>query len=366
MKKRLLPILALPLLLVGSLASCGKNSQITKVSLTFGKVYDKSKTFAEQLEVISSPDLNDLILAKQNFILLVADPHDACSCFVSFKTMIRTFLEHQNPLIYCITPAELSKGESYSIKYGKVSGNEALAIFEEGKVKYQYQRKGENDDWGNNYEVFHAWIKERVHHSDMYYINEDQLKKMRSDSINPIEGWDHYVIAYFRGSCGDCQYVANTFLKEYNKKDHVASFVYDIETTDGYYLEDGTRDNVFYQNLKDELGLSTVNTELGYGTGFIPTFQYISALSIVDADVYFNDTVVKEGDGYKVSESYFSSSRTNPFLENVTGTKVLEGITLTADDVSIYGDYVMWNQKSAALYHDPLLQSFLDTYLMRN
>ena len=131
-------------------------------------------------------------------------------------------------------------------------------------------------------------------------------------------------------------------------------------------------------SFKDEYGLSdTLNEEFGYKEGYVPSFSYNlpalgKASSIRDMFVWGNDTIIKDGDQYKVAESYFSSSRTNEFLTDEAilqkaGVKMtnLVGLTLSENDVNIYNDgsYISWSHSSSAVYEDPLLTAFFSFYL---
>ena len=81
---------------------------------------------------------------------------------------------------------------------------------------------------------------------------------------------------------------------------------------------------------------------------------------LVDMNVYFNDTLTKDGDNFRVTQSYYTPER----VANLKYTDiVLLGTEVAASEVTMYGEYPSWNAEDARKYHKPILESFLDMYV---
>jgi hypothetical protein len=137
----------------------------------------------------------------------------------------------------------------------------------------------------------------------------------------------------------------------------------------GIKLKIDDYDETQWQNFKDTYGLSSLNNAtLGYGTGFVPTAQYVEPNgidtngAIVKAQsVYLNDVLTISSNPlvYEVTTSYYSQERVSA-LPYLSVSANLVGMEVPVADVDIDGENVTWKHEKAALYHDSLFRAFLD------
>lgn len=370
MKKKAL--VTLSLLAFCLVPSCSESYE--KVNLVFGKFYESpasSLDFTPTVKLISASKLTSLVDEKKNFALLVADPQQTCSCFLPFRNVLDRYIKEHNFLFYCVTPTEMDKLSSpYNVQYGSDAGGEAVAIFEDGTLKYQRKRNGEGDSWSDNYTNFSAWMGQRVLYSDMLYVTKSQLDLLYQDSES-VNGLDHFVIGYLRSSCPDCSYLENHLLRTFNASAHATSYVIDCDAVGIRYDEAGSTsvNKTLWQTFKDNYFLSNLkDTAFGYGTGYVPTFHFVQNQSVADADVYVNDVLTKKEDGsVTISQSFFDGARSLPYLEGAKDiTTTLLNLAIPASDYTITSSgSLSWNYEAAERYHNPLMQRFLDTYLTK-
>jgi hypothetical protein len=381
--------------LVGGLSACS-NETPTPVALEFGRKYDAdlplwdyeptSTTYkVGNVKQIGYTDLVGLIETRKiSFVLFVGDVSSDCTCFSYFRDTLKAYIQSSNAFIYAIKPSEFNGDgkKTYSLNVSADSGRESIAIFENGTLKYQRQRSGENDSWSNDPTTFKNWMTARVSVSSMLYIDVLQLAKIVVDST-PFNGLDHVTIGFFRDRCGDCRYLSDNFLKTYNLSAHAESYVIDCDVPGIHDPTDGTTDpttesQAQWAAFKAKYGLAKSATNpLGFDTGYVPTFLYYQNGAIADAEVYDNDSVEANADGttYKLSSSYWDGSREHEFFSSLKNNEVKNFISepalqaIPAADVAGFtyqnATYYMWNHDKAAVYHDPLLKGFLDYYISK-
>lgn len=359
MKKGLFLTLSLSFLTV--LSACQNVGSSTKTNLTFGKLYDSSKkeTIEDHLETLSHSSLTSLINSKKDFVLLVYDKNNTCTCWADFEKTILSFVKRKNALMYVISPSEFDGGhETFGLTISK--SEETIAIFENGKVKEQRVTKGSEDEFITP-TVFSSWMSERVHFSDMLYISKTQLEGLFAGDIQ-------FTIGFLRGSCSDCSYVETSVLSSFNSKDNNVSYVIDCDV-EGIRLTNGELDQEKWASFKYEYGLTAeANPDYGYGGGFVPSFYtYMPGEGekkdmILDGDVYLNDSIAEKDGKYVVSDSFFTEERA-PLLGFLGNSKVdvsvIKGLEIDPKDI----DNGRWKKEAAAKYHNPLLEAFLTAYV---
>ena len=280
-----------------------------------------------------------------------------CSCWKSFASILNYYVANNNRIIYASNIYQITNySENFSLIV-PTSQDPSLAIFENGKLKKQYIYTVKNTPaYWNNKDAFKEMIEDVTESPSVIYISEEQANTIKSQN-------DINVISYVRKSCGDCSFVLPNVLLPYINE-HKGKTVYLLDMEDlNIYGSD------IYQDFKDESLLSEKNNpDYGFSTGVVPTtFAYKNG-TILDGNVFFNDTVEKDEEGYYISESYFSILRKEKlhYLDNVENP-ILEGIRLDESDVNVFSyegnDYYFWSQTSAKQYHTPLFEAFLDKYL---
>lgn len=359
MKKGLFLALSLSFLTV--LSACQNVGSSTKVNLTFGKLYDSSKEerIEDHLETLSHSSLTSLVNSKKEFVLLVYDKNNTCTCWTDFEKTILSFVKRKNALMYAVSPSEFDGGhETFGLTISK--SEETIAIFEDGKIKEQRVTKGSEDEFITT-AVFSSWMNERVHFSDMLYISKTQLEGLFAGDIQ-------FTVGFLRDSCSDCSYAETSVLSSFNGKDNNVSYVIDCDTED-IRLTNGEVDQEKWASFKSEYGLSEdANPDYGYGGGFVPSFYtYMPGKGekkdmIIDGDVYLNDTIEEKDGKYVVTSSYFTEERA-PLLNFLGNSKVdvsvIKGLEIDPQDV----ENGRWKKMAAAKYHDPLLEAFLTAYV---
>jgi hypothetical protein len=381
--------------LAGGLSACS-NETPTPVALEFGRKYDAdlplwdadstSRTYkVGNVKVIGYSDLTSLIEdRKASFALLVADVNSDCTCFVPFKATLKSYIQSDNAFLYAINPSEFdgSGKSTYDLKVSAGSGSESVAIFENGTLKYQRQRSGENDSWSNDAATFRSWMAARVSYSSMLYIDVLQLDKIIADSSS-FNGLDQCTIGFFRDRCGDCRYLSDNFLKTYNATTHAESYVIDCDVPGLHDPKDGStaatsESAAQWAAFKVKYGLAqSATTPYGFDTGYVPSFLHYQNGEVIDAEVYDNDTLEagSAANTYKITGTYWDNSRSHDFFSGLKNNEVTNFLTtpalqaIPASDVTNYGTaaepYYAWNHDKAAVYHDPLIKAFLDCYISK-
>jgi hypothetical protein len=390
-KKRFsLPLLALALALP-LLSGCDEKA--APVPLAFGSLYDSSLSDTAHFQKLDAySDLKSKMGDEnQNFVLVVLPKDLGCTCWSRFCATINLYQSRKNLQIFSISASQFD--DSSLDKYGlSVDSHLAtIAIVEGGKVKYQQTADGTNDSFAKDYDVFSKWMDARLSLSDMLYLSKSQMDGLYA-------GTTPFTIGFVRTSCGDCSYVANHLLKEYNASKRNRSYLFDLDVEGVRYYNgaepkdenEATADEkaayAQYNAFKRDYGLaSTYTADFGYGAGCVPMWVHCNPAAntegepwgaIDDADVYDNDTISLVAGQYKITESFFDDARQSklPFLDDADALRKggvaqtnLTSVELSQDSVDVYdmggSKYYAWNHAAAALYHDPLLKAFFAKYV---
>jgi hypothetical protein len=370
------------------LTSCGET--VTKVSQPFGALYDSSLSDTAHFSALPGHGkLKSLVEAKRNFVLVVLPEELGCVCFGIFCETINRYQKSKNLLVYSISGTQFNNPDNSKFGLNVNSNLATIAIFEGGAVKYQSTADGSKDSFAQNYSVFSEWMNARLSFSDMLYVSKTQLESL-------YKGTTPFTLGFVRASCGDCSYVADHLLTEYNKEAHSVSYLIDCDV-DGIRLcngkepsnatgatEDETTAYKNWQTFKDDYGLSNkYTTNFGFDNGYVPTWVHCNPAAntedkpwgaIDDADVYVNDSLTQlDEKTYAVSNTYFDGTRDLPFLKDADAlakggcaTTNIKGITMGVGDVTVYKGNGYWNHDAAAKFHDPLLKSFFAKYIGLN
>lgn len=355
--KKFLAILSLSFLTVGTalLSSCSGGG---KICIYFG---DKNAT---DVTTIKFTKLEEMVNSKENFMIAV-QYSDGCACWSSdAHPVLQKYVQDNQVNIYHIKYDELRAHENtFGIKI--ITGNVSFAIFEEGQCKVNLNTR-ENPPL-KDYELFTSFMKDTINLPKFYYVTLDDVKNMYKSS-------EKSVIYFSRNSCGDCSYINEHFLKDWNKSHPNYSkkmYVLDCDQKGIRFDDQGEYNEKQWYKFKDDYGLSTANnTVYGYGEadggGYVPSFYLIqgsqSKTTFLSGAVAFNDKLAKDGDNYKVVNSYYTEERLSSlqYIDDSVRNKVLVGLSVNASDVTLYGQYISWNHDAAEKYHNPLLEKFFD------
>ncbi len=357
----LLPIIALS---IGGmfLTSCGDGE---KVHLNYG-----TKITNALEDITSYGNLQTKINDGSNFLIVVYTK-SGCSCWNTFEHMVlEPFNAENNTLIYKINYNLFFSGDEPLDTFGiSISeSNASIALFKDGKVKTQEMYQESNKMFKDK-SYFEAWFEKNCVLPNMFYINKSQLDGLYA-STTP------FVIEFSRETCPDCRYVNSHGLKDFSTKISTSKPLYIFDVDEVRLDSSGNIQTDIWNTFKKEYGLSNeLNFVYGYGTGYVPTFFYIepngtdkAGINVnKSAAVFVNDKIELVDGIYKVKTSFYSEAR-KPNLSYLSSasTPVLEGLVIPESDVTVYpeyGNYIAWNYSAAEVYHNPLLNLFLEQYL---
>ena len=351
--KKLVNIL-LPFLVVSSavLSGCKKKEvEDNRVLLDFGDVHIFETT------EISIDKLNELIKAKENFLFVVSTT--TCGCWSEFRPNLERYIVDNHLICYKMNYDQIKDvaGPAYELYYLS-SSTTTFAIFENGKVKTTLCS---SDDGNIMYDEkkFAKYMDETVRLPSCYFIT-------KSDYHSIKESGENAVIYFERTKCGDCTNLNPGLLRSYVKKHTNMKKIYVVDCQQYWRASSDGDYTSTYLATKDELGLSEVdyngnpNNPFGYDAGVFPFFSYIENGNYASGAVVYNDNV---DSNLVITKSYYSSERVASL--GYTNT-VLTGKQLTEEDVSRYGEYVMWNHDSADKVYEDILNSFLDYALPKS
>lgn len=331
-----------------SLIGCDKKDNTLNINILTKEIGSTEITRYEDLaSMLSSQDNEDFMLATYSGIY-----SKGCSCWSGFQleVMNKYVKENSIPIYYFDTDKLTGRDEKFGISQ-LVESDPEFYLFKDAKKVKRY--KG-SIPFFKNYSKFKEEIDKNINkplYKNLYYINEVFLKTALPTS-------EKAVLLTERNGCGDCRYVLPKVVEPFAK---LAQFKTEIWVFDVQSYTNTEK----YDSLKEYLQLTeTSNSTFGFGTGYVPTIQYYGNGNLLDAAVYFNDSLEKNGNEYKVSKTYYTEERVKhlTFLNgsNVE-TKILEGLTVPESEV-VYESY--WSQEGASKYHTPIFKQFLKTYCL--
>ena len=349
--KKIFPLSLLTIcLLTPLMSSC---SQSSTPRLTYGSLIaqDEYGLGGQGGYKSSYIEIKERIKNKETMLVAVYPGEDStCGCWTTFQRVIYRFIQNTNYKVYCVNTFDLwASNDTYGFE--AFSDSPTFHIIHNENIIFKSTYK--NDDQAI-YKSENA-LKEVVNK----YVKAPAMYEIGLNEIDDIANKEKSTIFFSRGTCADCNYVIpNTLIPYFNNHNtNDRLYVFDMDV-----LRNG--DQTVYQQFKDEYGLSEKGNETyGYGLGYVPTFQHRENGEIKYASVYFNDTIIKDNEQYKVGTSYYTQNRINnlPYLVNAhVETKILEGLILDSEEVFEIDSYIIWSQEKAAKYHDPLLKAFLD------
>jgi len=366
MKKKLLNLL--PILLIPfSISACNQD----KVSLTYGTLVE-SNIYAIK-ELFTSDLLSKTRDQKEVFLLAVYQDHYStdCTCWETFLNVIATYINTTKEMVYTYNAYNQDETVSHLNIDKYESSTPTLYIFngEKKLAKFNYAN---NSDRAIFEDTTAEAMKTRVHNyvdkPTLFFVDEKYMDTHISEE-------EEMYVTYFRRGCGDCTYVVPNVIIPYIKKHNINTPLYLFDIQDQYNAARSefasAEEKAHYQDLKDKFGLSEKGSAaFGYQYGVVPTIQYIKKGQIIDAAVFFNDVVDKKEDGsFYIADSYYSEERL-PNLKYLKGMdknkSVLKGQTITDGVLETPKGGYYWSQEESSKYHRPLLEAFLDYYLLNH
>ena len=342
MKKLTKILLSFLVVSIASISGCKpKQKEDTRVLLSFGDVH------AIEPREISVLDLPTIVNAKDSFLLVITT--NTCACWNEFRPNLNRYITTNRALCYQISYEQIKDvASAYDLNLLS-SSTTTFAIFENGKLKTSLCTSNDSNIMYDE-KKFAKYMDETVILPGCYFINKQDVESIKNSGKNAV-------IYYERSECGDCTAMNPTILRDYvkNHKDGNKIYVLDCQP---YWRKSDAADYQSYLDVKDELGLSTLNNPTyGFEAGVFPYLTYIENGNYASGAVIYNDTVEQQGEKYVVTKSYYTNERAGALQYTDT---VLVGKELTANDVNVSDYGVMWKHESANETYKNILNSFLD------
>ena len=336
-----------------------------RVNLAFGTYIEQS---LETLETMDTSSMLNKVYSEEAYILATYQGKysNECLCWSTFQNVIVNYMNtyHEKVSIFDMdnySDLQIDLGiEEYK------DSTPALYIYKGKKqiAKFTYKNSRDKNIFGDlKAETMYERIHKFANKPSIYEVNDEFL-------TNNLREEREAIMLFVRTGCGDCHYSLSNVIIPYTNRFELKKEIWYFDLQDYYLLhnkEDASKEEIAqYQNIKDKYGLSEVGNKVyGYGDGFVPTIQYYRKGILKDASVFFNDEISQKADGsYYISKSYYSSERLTSlsYCKDVENN-VLEGMVINENEIAktSYG-HAYWSQEKAALYHTPLLESFLDHY----
>lgn len=361
MKTRFISLIGL--LATSLLAGCGPTT--SKIVLTYG-----DKTLNSYIRLTREVDLTSKFDNKDNFIL-VSYADESCACWAVFESkVVKPYVQDYDIPVYVIHADLITNTNYYGLPINSSKENTpVVGLYENGVYKYGTSYNNDSSVF-KNLNSFITYVDRYMTRPYGYYINLSQLN-------NLLKGEEKFILNWGMSICPDCKIFDLTLLKEYlgtHSKEKTTP-LYIIETvSEGLRLVDGVSNSTHWQAQKDKYGLSnTLNTALGYSTGFVPTLQvinpdgtdYVASGNITpiieDMIVFQNEKVAldEETSKYVVSDSYFNGVRGTKYLgayENQIGQEI--------DEEFVYeqGGNLRFQTEARYEIHKDFATKFLDFY----
>ena len=377
---RLLPILFTGLSCL-SLGSCnngngGGSSSFEKVRIDYGTYRSEPLTSITSLPELTYDELTSkATVHKDSFLLAIYN--ETCICWQDFAPVLTEFINDTGCNVdYINVNKFINKDNDFGLYL--VKGDlPSIAIFRNGKLAVQSVFLRDDrmifKQYKNHFENF---IKENVILPKMYYIERNDVDKFIAED-------KEFNLYCARSECGDCTTLDDNILIPWSRSIDSAKeklYIFDMQQYwaldpawyPAVYGREATAEEIQkfndYVAIKNEYGMSEGenNPNFGYGTGAFPTLQRRKGNQIKDMCVVLNDEVDKDN---KVIKSYFTEERVNKmaYLTNATCTKVLNGMSLTDDQIANWSvrDHPELSYKTTycSTYHYPIVKEFINYYI---
>ena len=369
-----------PLFFIGiscfSLSACKNNSEnnsnkFEKIRLDYGTYRTTKLDSITSLHELTYDELSSKITHKSSFLLAIYN--ETCTCWSDFAPVLTDFINDTGCNVdYINVNKFINKENDYGLYL--VKGDlPSIAIFRNGKLAVQSVYLRDDRLMFKQYEGhFDKFIEENVYLPKMYYADKEAIDSLIAED-------KEFNLYLARNECGDCQTLDTDILLPWsNSVDSSKEKLYIFDMQQYYALDpnyfpyiynrDATEEEIAafaqYKSIKAEYKMDEVtNPNFGYGTGSFPTLQRRKGNEIKDMCVVLNDSVDSEN---KTVSSYFTQDRVAKmaYLQNTSITKVLDGMTLTDDQVAKWRDKVEpYKATFDSIYHYPIAKEFINYYI---
>lgn len=338
------------------LSSCGtQNAEI--INLDYGTYRENNISTIEEIEEMGYDELTSRLNKKESFAFAIYT--SGCGCWTrDFAPVLVQYINDTHVNISYINALQF-QGKNNLGLYLVASDMPSIVIVNKGTISVQSVYYRDDKKIFINLDKFKSFMESHVRLPKMYYISKNILDSW----IDEDKEFNLYIA---KNSCGDCRRVNTTVLNEWNSKTNEANenlYIFDIQpynysSSSPYYWYDESLGITTYQHYKDIYGMSeSINTNLGWGDGYVPTFQRRKGSQVLDMITVYNDSYNSDT---KTITSYFSSSRL-PYLSFLLNSeienKILDGLHL------VYSDFDEQKVQYESKYINPIIDLFLKTYV---
>ena len=354
-------LFALPILALATLGATGCDSKKKTVNIpriTYGTYMD-----TEAIEINYTELVEKAVVNEETMLVSVYDGTDgksSCGCWNSFLPILNEYVQTYHTRIYYISRYQFAEGaENYGLTILKESSNPTLALMQNGRKFSEYIYSKDTKPMFTSLDSLRSAIKHICRDPNLFMVNQAFL-----DDALFTRPEEKVVVEYVWRTCPDCNDCLPEVILPYSFDNDFSTNIWIIDLdVEGLLRVNGEKDktNENYVNFLKEHHMSNKeDLVFGYDRGFVPTMQIWEKGVLKDMTVYFNDTLSKDGDNYKVTQTYYTPER----VLNLSYTDtVLLGLEVPATDVTLYGEYASWNADAARKQHKPILESFLDMYV---
>lgn len=299
----------------------------------------------------------------ENMLISVYDDSGVpCGCWTTFHTVIDQYVDKYDTVVYYIGRSQFSEdSEKYGLTILGVGTDPTFAFIKDGKKTNEYIYGKDTKPMFTDVETLRSAVNKIARDPQYMLVDQTYLdNKLFKENSGKV------IIHYIWNFCPDCNDCFPRVMIPYSEKNDFKTKVWIIDLAIAGILLDengqwqGTSLPSYVSFLKEHQMSAAGNETFGYDRGFVPTTQVWENGVLKDMNVYFNDSVSYENGKYTVSQSYYTTERVNNLAYTNT---VLQDLEITADDVEgNETDGFSWKKESAAVYHQPILEAFLDKY----
>ncbi|MDY6431036.1 MAG: hypothetical protein SPL00_04530 [Bacilli bacterium] len=387
MKKRSLKFVICCLPLLASLASCNKPiDSFVKTALPYGTMEFEGEEVGgmSHLVKMSYSELSAKVQEQKNFLLIVHNYDELCSCWHDFHDNILVPYIKEYKLLWYVIDYRDMQNQTNTFGLQLLSNHETLAIFNKGAITYQKTNANQQEEFVYKLSAFKEWMDARIYYPRVFLLDKDQLDAK-------YENHGEFTVYFLRLSCGDCSYLETSFILDYVKDNQNMSPLYAIDcdaegirkyngasAKDPAKYPDATDDEkqAFkqYNKFKEDYGLiASEDNPAGWDADHsFPCLFHINSEAngkkkgdVIDSAAIFYNEGMNYATG-EITNSYFTEERLQleclSYLKDSSiEKKVLKGLFVEPYDEAKWGNLrSKYRHEVTAPLINPIVKAFFD------